>query len=157
MLGILLGGLVVDRLGRKAPHWRMTIAAIACILAAPAEALFALGNTHAAWLGAYAASGFLLLVHQGPVFAAVVSVAGVRERALATSILLFCSAMFGQAVGPFLIGLMNDLLEPSFGPQAIRYSMLMIAATAFLAGIAFFAVGHFIAVEERRRTAERQD
>ena len=144
LAGVLLGGWIIDRLGRRARHWRMTIAAIACFLVAPAEMIYALGDTRTAWLGAYAVGGFLLLIHQGPVFAAVVAVAGPRRRAVATSILLFCSALFGQAVGPLAVGISNDLLEPRFGVEAIRYSMLLIAATAALAGISLLYAGRSI-------------
>lgn len=149
--GVLLGGFIIDRLGRKSPHWRMSIPALACICVGPAEALFALSDTHSVWLGAFAISAFLLLIHQGPVFAGVMAVADVRVRAVATSVLLFCSAMFGQAIGPLIVGIMNDLLEPSLGDQAIRYSMLMIASTAVLGGIAFGMAGRFIAADAQRQ------
>ena len=150
-VGVLLGGMLIDRLGRKAPHWRMTIPAVACILVGPAEAVFFLSDAHPIWLGAFAVSGFLLLIHQGPVFAAVMAVAQVRMRAVATSILLFCSAMFGQAVGPLVVGMMNDMLAASLGDQAIRYSLLMIAGTAVLAGLCFWLAGQFIAADAKRR------
>ena len=140
--GVLLGGMVIDRMGRRSPHWRMTLPAIACILVGPAEALFALSDSQAVWLGAFAVSGFLVLIHQGPVFAGVMAVADVRIRAVATSILLFCSAMFGQAVGPLMVGATNDFLEPSLGEAlAIRYSMSMVAITAVLGGICFLIAG----------------
>lgn len=148
--GVLLGGLLVDRLGRLQAHWRMTVPAIACAMAGPAEALFALSDQHPVWIGAFAASAFLLLIHQGPVFAGVMAVAPVSTRAVATSILLFCSAMFGQAVGPLLVGVMNDLLEPTFGQEAIRFSMLIVAVTAVLAGLCFFMAGQIISAEARR-------
>lgn len=125
----------------------MSIPAFACLCVGPAEALFALSDVQPVWLGAFALSAFLLLIHQGPVFAGVMAIAPLRSRAVATSILLFCSAMFGQAVGPLLVGVMNDLLEPGFGAQGIRYSMLIIAATAVLAGLSFLLAGRFIAEE----------
>lgn len=154
--GVLLGGMLIDRLGRRSPHWRMTIPAMACILVGPAEALFALSDEHSVWLGAFAVGAFLLLIHQGPVFAGVIAVAEIRMRAVATSILLFCSAMFGQAVGPLFVGVMNDVLEPSYGPLAIRYSMLVIAITAVLAGLSFLLAGKFIATgSEQVKLVER--
>lgn len=149
LAGVLLGGMLVDRLGRRAPHWRMSIPAAACLCLGPVEALFALSDAQPIWLGAFAASAFLLLIHQGPVFAGIMAIAPVRSRAVATALLLFCSAMFGQAMGPLLVGVMNDLLEPSFGTQGIRYSMLIIAATAVLAGLSFLLAGRFIAGESR--------
>ncbi|MBO9580403.1 MAG: MFS transporter [Sphingobium sp.] len=145
LAGILLGGMLIDRLGRRAASWRMTIPAMACICLGPAEALFALSDTESVWLGAFAVSAFLLLIHQGPVFAGVMAIAPLGGRAVATSILLFCSAMFGQAVGPFAVGLMNDVLEPALGTEAIRYSMLIIAVTAVLAGFSFLLAGRWMA------------
>jgi MFS family permease len=143
--GVLLGGMLIDRMARRAVHWRMTIPTVACILVGPAEALFALSDSSSVWLGAFALSAFLILVHQGAVFAAVMAVAQVRMRAVATSILLFCSAMFGQAAGPLFVGVMNDWLEPSLGDEAIRYSMLLLSVTAILGGLCFGIAGHFIA------------
>jgi MFS family permease len=147
LAGVLLGGMLVDRLGRRAPRWRMGVPAIACLCLGPAEALFALSDAQPVWLGAFAVAALLLLVHQGPIFAGIMAIAPVRSRAVATSILLFCSAMFGQAVGPLVVGVMNDSLEPSFGDQSIRYSMLIIAATAVLAGLSFLLAERFIAEE----------
>jgi MFS family permease len=158
LAGVLIGGMLIDRLGRRAPHWRMSIAAIACLCLGPAEVLFALSDARPVWLGAFSASAFLLLIHQGPVFAGIMAIAPVRSRAVATSILLFCSAMFGQAVGPLLVGVMNDVLEPDFGAQGIRYSMLIIATTAVLAGLSFLLAGRFIAGEsEKWRLSRRRD
>jgi len=148
--GVLLGGLLIDRLARRAVHWRMTIAAIACLLAAPVELVFILADDSRIWLSAYAVSAFLLLVHQGPVFAAVVSVARLRMRAVATSILLFSSALIGQALGPLIVGALNDLLHPSLGDMAIRYSMLIIAVTAALGGLLLLCAGRFIEADMAR-------
>ncbi|BBC73404.1 MFS transporter [Altererythrobacter sp. B11] len=150
LAGVLLGGLLIDRLIRRASHWRMTIPALACLLAAPAELVFILADDSWLWLTAYAISAFLLLVHQGPVFAAIVSVARVRMRALATSILLFSAALVGQALGPLIVGALNDLLQPSLGDIAIRYSMLVIVVTAALAGLLFLLAGRFLDADARR-------
>ena len=142
----------MDWLGRRASHWRMTLPATACILTAPAEVLFLLADSKAVWIPAFAASAFLTLVHQSAVFAGVASVAKVRMRAVATSILLLCSALFGQAAGPLLVGMSNDALAASIGPTAIRYSLLVIALTAVLAGISFMRAGRFITRDAQRAT-----
>jgi MFS family permease len=154
LAGVLLGGILINRLGRRAPQWRLRVPALACLCLGPAEALFALSDAQPVWLGAFAVGAFLLLIHQGPVFAGIMAIAPLRSRAVATSILLFCSAMFGQAVGPFLVGAMNDLLEPGFGPEGIRYSMLIIATTAVLGGLSFLLAGRFIAEEAENRVIQ---
>lgn len=155
VLGVLLGGLAIDFLSRRASHWRMTLPGIACLLAAPAELVFLIADDTAIWLGAYAASAFLLLVHQGPVFAAIVGVARLRMRAVATSVLLLFSALIGQAMGPAVVGFLNDYLAPQFGNEAVRYSMLVIVVTAVLAGLIFLLAAKFIDDDvERARASE---
>jgi len=142
--GILLGGFAIDRLIRARPHWRATVPAIACFLVVPVELAFLLSNSRAVWVAAFAASAFLVLIHQGPLFAMVMSVTRLRMRAMAVSILVLCSALLGQASGPAIIGALNDGLAPSLGPNAIRFSLLVIVASAFAAGLCLLAAGRFL-------------
>ncbi|MBC2778899.1 spinster family MFS transporter [Parasphingopyxis marina] len=138
-VGILAGGLMIDRLGARWTAWRIRIPALACILVGPAEALFLLGDPQWLWLLGFGLTSFLTLIHQGPIYAATMNVVGVRMRALAVAILIFCASLLGQAVGPLAVGILNDALQPEFGPLAIRYSLLIIAITPVLAGICFWA------------------
>jgi MFS family permease len=142
--GVLLGGLAIDRLIRIRSHWRTTVPAIACFLVVPVELAFLLSNSRAVWVAAFAASAFLVLVHQGPLFAMVMSVARLRMRAVAVSILVLCSALLGQASGPAIIGALNDGLAPSLGQNAIRFSLLVIVASAFAAGLCLLAAGRYL-------------
>jgi hypothetical protein len=107
------------------------------LLAGPAEALFLLGNSHSAWLGGFALSSFFMLIHQAPIYAAVVNIVGERRRALATAVILLGASLIGDAAGPTAVGVLNDLLAPRFGDEAIRYSMLIVAVTPVFAGLCF--------------------
>lgn len=142
--GVLLGGLAIDRLIRRWPHWRTTLPAISCFLVVPVELAFLLSNSRAVWVAAFASSSFLVLVHQGPLFAMVMSVSRVRMRAVAVSMLVLCSALLGQASGPAIIGALNDGLAPSLGQDAIRFSLLVIVASAFAAGICLLIAGRHL-------------
>jgi MFS family permease len=142
--GVLFGGFAIDRLIRRSGRWRIIIPALACLLLGPVEVVFLLAEPSWLWLAAYAASAFLTLVHQGPVFALVLEVVPARLRAVAIATLLLCSALLGQAVGPLLVGIANDALAPALGSQAIRYSLLIIAVTAMLAGVAILLAGKWI-------------
>jgi len=149
LAGILLGGVLIDRLPKERVFWRVGIPAIACLLAGPAEALFLLGDSYPAWVGGFALSSFFTLIHQAPIFAAVVNVVGDRRRALAISVVLLGASLVGNAAGPSAVGLLNDLLAPRFGDEAIRYSMLMIAATPVLAALCFWRAAALYAVAMR--------
>jgi MFS family permease len=137
LLGILIGGVLIDRLPKERIAWRVGLPAIACLLAGPAEALFLLGNSHSAWLGGFALSSFFMLIHQAPIYAAVVNIVGERRRALATAVILLGASLIGDAAGPTAVGVLNDLLAPRFGDEAIRYSMLIVAVTPVFAGLCF--------------------
>ncbi len=147
LAGVLLGGFAVDRLMRRAAHWRVTLPAMACLLAGPAELMFLLSDSRTVWVAAFAASSFLTLVHQGPLFALVLSVARVRARAVAISVLLLCSALLGQAAGPFVVGVLNDVLASAFGVDAIRYSLLVVAFSAMAGGVLLFVAGRYMDIE----------
>jgi MFS family permease len=145
IVGILLGGALIDRLPRERIFWRIGIPAIACLLAGPAEALFLLGNSYVSWVGGFALSSFFSLIHQAPIFAAVVNIVAERRRALAISVVLLGASLIGNVVGPSMVGLLNDLLAGQFGDQAIRYSLLLISVTPVLAALCFWRAARLYA------------
>lgn len=154
LAGVLLGGIAIDRLMRRSLHWRTTLPAIACFLVVPVELAFLLSNSRSVWIAAFAASSFLVLLHQGPLFAMVMSVSRVRMRAVAVSALVLCSALLGQASGPAIIGALNDGLAPSLGQNAIRFSLLVIVASAFAAGICLLIAGRGLEADIARAQDE---
>jgi predicted MFS family arabinose efflux permease len=148
--GILLGGVLTDRLSRRDARWRLGIPAIACLLVAPAEVLFLLGDRTPLWTTGFALTSLFTLLHQAPVFAAAMSVARVNMRAVAISILVLFASLLGQVIGPVLVGFLNDQLQPVVGDTAIRYSLLVIAASALAAGLSFWAAIRFLEADARR-------
>jgi MFS family permease len=150
--GVLIGGFAIDRLMRRSPHWRVTLPALACLLLAPVEVLFLLADPQWLWMAAFAGSAFLTLVHQGPLFALVMEVASSRMRALAIATLVLFSGLLGQAAGPLIVGMINDALMATAGVTAIRYSMLIIAVTALLAGFMILLAGRHL--EQGRASRE---
>jgi MFS family permease len=144
------GGLLVDRLGRRNLNWRLYIPAVACLLAAPAEVLFLMGDSRTAALIGFGLTSGFVLVHQAPVFALGMTVAPARMRTMASALLLFCSAMIGQALGPLLVGFLNDRLASIYGEHAIRYSLLINAVTAVVGGLMLLAARRWIAADIAR-------
>jgi predicted MFS family arabinose efflux permease len=152
--GVLAGGLLIDRLASHQAVWRVRLPAVACILVGPAELLFLLGDQRWLWLTGFGLTSLLTLVHQAPVFAAAVNVARLRTRALAIALLLTAAGLLGQVGGPAIVGMLNDYLAPAYGVAAIRYSLLIIAVTPILAGLAFWrAAAHYAADIERAAEA----
>ena len=137
-IGILAGGILVDRLRHDRVSWRVGIPAVACAVVGPAEVLFLLGEDRTTWVLGFALASFFALLHQGPIYAAVVNIVSARRRALAVSILLLGASLLGNVIGPSAVGILNDVLAPRFGEDAIRYSMLVIAVSPLLTALCFW-------------------
>jgi hypothetical protein len=52
-------------------------------------------------------------------------------RSVASAILLFVINIIGMGLGPYVVGILSDLLHPGFGIQSLRYA-LCIAVIANL-------------------------
>jgi MFS family permease len=152
-VGILLGGALASWLDRFDGRWRCWIAGVACLVLAPCEFLYVFGPTTNVWVPAMLAASLFSIMHQGPIYAAYVSVARPRMRAVSVSVALLGATVAGQFGGPLLIGMLNDALRPQFGDLAIRYSMLVVMACAAAAGLCYIAAGRFVR-QDTARAAE---
>jgi MFS family permease len=151
--GILLGGLLSARMERLDPRWRCWIPGLACVLMAPFQFVYLFADAAPVWISAYAAAALFSIMHQGPIYAVYVSVAQARSRAVAVSVALLGATVVGQFGGPILIGYLNDEMHARFGDAAIRYSMLVVMACAFLAGLCYLVAGRYV-VADTKRAAE---
>lgn len=148
--GILLGGVIAGRLSRADERWRSWTPALACLLLAPAEAVFVFADPTWAWMTGLVFSALFSIMYQPAVYAALMVVARPRMRATAVSINLLAATVIGQFVGPILIGELTDLLTPTYGNLAVRYSMGVVILCAVIGGLCFAAGGLFIARDIRR-------
>ena len=55
--------------------------------------------------------------------------------AFASSLHFICANLFGMAIAPLAVGIVNDALTPRFGAFAVRYSLLMMIPSSILAGL----------------------
>ena len=60
-----------------------------------------------------------------PGMASVQSVAEPHQRATAVAMVMFCSAILGQGLGPTAIGFASDYLTPSIGNDGLRWALVM--------------------------------
>ena len=152
-IGILAGGLLSTRLEKIDARWRCWIPGLACILMAPFQFFYLFSDSTVVWISSYAVAALFSIMHQGPIYAVYVSVAQARSRAVAVSVALLGATVVGQFGGPILIGWLNDHMRAQFGDEAIRYSMLVVMACAFVAGLCYLVASRYI-VADTRRAAE---
>jgi len=150
MAGVLAGGWLADRLGRRDPRWRMWVPGLLCLVVAPAEALFLLADADVLWITGLALTSLFTFAHQGPIYAALLAVMPQRMRASAVAILILFSSLVSQALGPLTVGMMNDWLAPAYGEMAIRYSLSVVIICAVIAGLLFMSGARTYAEDAER-------
>lgn len=140
MLGLLLGGVIGDRLARGDQRWYAWICAAASVLPVPFVA-FALfwPEPDVAMLMLFPAFMFGLL--QGaPALAMVQAIAGPGSRALATSgYLLVVNVLSG--LGAQAIGLLSDGFRPSLGGAALGVAIMLVVLLCGLWSAVHFLLG----------------
>ncbi|MDB5688588.1 MAG: major facilitator superfamily protein [Sphingomonas bacterium] len=139
LIGILGAGYLANSLGKRDPRWRLWVPALSCLLFVPGQIMMLLSDTRWVWIAGLGITGLFTTAYQGPVYAAIVTLAAPRMRAVAISVLVLFTGLAGQVCGPLIVGVLNDALNATLGDQAIRYSLLVVAACELFAAIAFYA------------------
>lgn len=59
-----------------------------------------------------------------PIYAALQNVVPGRMRATATACVLFFNSLVGLGLGPLMVGVISDRLQPAWGDEALRFAIL---------------------------------
>jgi MFS family permease len=151
--GVLLGGAVISYMGKKDDKWKIVGPGITSLLAGPTLICFLFAPMPWTYVAIFC-SVLLMAFRMGPVLGLVQSVVKVRMRAFAAATLFLIGTLFGSGAGPLIIGALNDLLNPTYGPLAIRYSLLCVPASSMFGALFFLWAGRHVKEDIRRSLLE---
>jgi MFS transporter, Spinster family, sphingosine-1-phosphate transporter len=125
--GMVIGGMLADRLRRRDPRWPIRIALVSVLIAV--VPIFLLYTTHIAQLPFIlaAVSSFFLAIPAGPIAAHLQLVFGPGLRASASAGALVIASLLGLGAGPLLIGALSDYLSIRHGAEGLRFALLTAA------------------------------
>jgi MFS family permease len=137
-VGIFMGGVVSDRLGKIDRAWYARVPAIAWLIAAPLFILgFRLPNPLLAW--------FVLLIPNalntlwlGPIITASQHLAPSRMRAGTSGTFLLINNLLGLGLGPWLMGALSVMLKKQYGDQSLALGAMI--------GIGLYVVAAILAL-----------
>ena len=66
-------------------------------------------------------------------------------RAVAAGILLFIINIIGLGLGPQLVGILSDVLNPEYGDESLRYALLICSLVYIWAAMHYFIAGRHLA------------
>jgi predicted MFS family arabinose efflux permease len=136
-LGTFLGGYLSDRYGTKDMRWYLWIPMLGIALAYFPYINMLLTDNISSGLVLVFFALILNSFYLGPCIALSHALVEPGMRALASAVLFFVLNMIGLGLGPFLTGLVSDMLVPAYGDQALRYSMVVTTQVYLLALLMF--------------------
>ncbi|MCP5432444.1 MAG: MFS transporter [Alphaproteobacteria bacterium] len=140
LVGVLLSGVLVDRLTPKDPRWFARLPLIAMIVSVPAFFVSVLSPS----LVVVAVAFFVLTATAGvnlaPTYAAAQRLIPADSRAIAIALFLLGTAGFGLGLGPVSVGIASDILRNSFGlgEESLRYGLFAALVGNVVAAILFW-------------------
>jgi MFS family permease len=132
--GVLLGGVLADRLGTGDRRWYAWLPATAWLVTAP---MFAIGLSVSSLVVAWPlllVPNALNILWLGPVTTAVQHLVPRHMRATASASFLLINNFIGIGIGPLLFGRISDALKETYGVESLRYAAIGCTAFYLVAG-----------------------
>ncbi|GAB5459042.1 MAG: MFS transporter [Henriciella sp.] len=136
--GPIVGSFLTERLMKHNPKWRAWFPAICILVCFACYACCLLSPNFWGFIGFFVVGYFVFMMPQGPTLSVLQDSLKPGERALGVSLGLFVNNILGQVVGLFVIGLMSDLMAPTFGSQSLNYAILILCAGVAVIGAASY-------------------
>ena len=151
--GFFLGGYIADHLGKSDHRRALRFIGLTVLLSAIPYAFMFLSNSWGIALLLFLVPAGTANVYLAPVLAQAQGLVSLRMRAMASAIALLIINVIGLALGPLLTGLLSDLLEPRFGEESMRYSLLLVTSIVLpWAGLHYYLAGRTIDLDLERAT-----
>ena len=149
--GFFMGGYLADQIGRDGHRRALSFIGLAVLV----TVLF----NSAVFLAPSALWCLLLFIiptvssnfYLAPVLSQTQSLVSLRMRAVASSLVLLIINVIGLALGPPVTGLVSDALEPGFGAESMRYSLLIVSSVLLpVAAWCYYQAGKTIEYDLQR-------
>lgn len=139
--GMLSSGFAAQRLARRDRRWLLGVPAVISLLGVPFVIAFLTlqsGKAAAAMAFGVILFGPAIL---GPTAAVTQTLAEVRMRAVAASLVMATFNLAGLGLGPLTVGILSDLLAGTGGADGLRLALLSTTVGALMGAGALFALG----------------
>ena len=123
-IGTWGSGHLADHLGKRDVRWNAWMVAILTILLFPFTAGMYLANAKWVTIGLYLYPALVFMAQMPACFAMTQALSTIRMRALSSALFFFVLTLVGQGVAPPLVGFISDTLQPHYGAESLRYSLL---------------------------------
>ena len=137
VIGMLTGGLVVDRWVKRDPRASVWILILTFSFAIPMSLAFYLSDNLTVALGIQCIYSLFAGLYIGPNYALIQGLAGEKMRATAAAIYMLIVNFVGLGAGPLLAGMLSDFLSKQFAIEGLRWALCLMLSSS-LVGLFLF-------------------
>lgn len=152
-MGNLSASVLADKMGTKDIRWYVWIPGYGNILTFPLAVLLLYVGTPFWTLIAIMPFTFMTSTWASPTMALFQAILPANMRASGNALLGFFQNLVGIGIGPLIVGILNDALNPTFGIDAIKYS-LTIVSIGFVGSAVFYILSGYPLQSEYEKAAE---
>ena len=143
-IGIALGGRLADHFGEKDTRWFLWVVAVALAVLVPFGVMVFVVNDGLTAMACLVLPVMLGNFYQATTFAQTQTLVGLNMRSVASAILLFTLNIIGLALGPSAVGILSDMLAPSYGDDSLRWALMICGFGNLWAAFHYWRAGtHF--------------
>lgn len=140
-IGTLTGGRLTDILTRRRVDLGVKMVALTQIAALPLFIIGYMSATLQMSLAFLVLPFMVLTFFLGPSLALIQTYAPIEMRSLAAAIKMLCLNLIGLSLGPLIVGLISDFLEPSYGPRGLAVALSCIPLFSIWSAFHFWLAG----------------
>jgi MFS family permease len=149
--GFFMGGYIADHVGRSGHRRALSFIALTVFVTAFFYAAVFLSSSVLWCLALFVIPSVTSNVYLAPVLSQTQSLVSLRMRAVASSVVLLIINIIGLAMGPPITGFISDALEPGYGSESMRYSLLIVSSVLLpLAAWCYYQAGKSIESDLQR-------
>lgn len=139
-IGTFGGGFLGDVLSKRYDdrRWYLWVSGISTVVMVPFQFVAYLYGGLWAVIPCLFVVSILGGMYLGPSFAMTQGLVSLRMRAVASALLLFMLNIIGMGLGPYVVGIFSDLLEPSYGISSLRYALCLAVLANLWATVHYF-------------------
>lgn len=156
-VGVYLGGYICSRFAANNERWQMQFLAITTVLYGIANAIAYSSNSKYLSLFCISVGAVLMMMNNGPIFAAIQSLVNDRYRSLAVAITFLFGNLVGFGLGPLMLGFVSDALSMTYGDESLRYALLVFTPGTLLMAYYFWKVSMTVEADIRSIELEKSN
>lgn len=156
-VGVYLGGYICSRFAPNKEQWQMRMLAVTTVLYGAANATAYLSSNKYTSLFFISIGAVLMMMNNGPIFAAIQSLVSERLRSLAVAITFLVGNLVGFGLGPLALGFISDALADIYAEESLRYALLGFTPGTLLMAFYFWRVGNTVEADIRLQEDQQKE